>query len=190
MHSGLAAASYEVTPLPFIPFSNTGGEALNGDGVVAGGIANSDGTVSLASWSKGALTDLGVPPGEPNRDFSRPRVFGMNRSGAIVGTVHTAVGDLPSRWFVYERGRFMVLPLADPAGLGGAAIGINQRGDVVGYTHTSTHNLIAWLWSEGTYRRLPVSGTSTAALGTNSGGKSIGNRPRGAIRRLLSGRLQ
>jgi probable HAF family extracellular repeat protein len=114
----------------------------------------------------------------------------MNSAGAIVGTVHTPVGDLPSRWFLYERGRFTVLPLADPAGLGGAAIGINRRGDVVGYTHTATHNLTGWLWSDGTYRRLPVSGISTAALGINSGGTVIGNRSLGLITRLLSGRLR
>jgi uncharacterized membrane protein len=117
-------------------------------------------------------------------------VFGMNGSGAIVGTVHTPAGDLPSRWFVYERGRFMVLPLADPAGRGGAAIGINRRGDVVGYTHTATNNLIGWLWSDGAYRRLPVSGTSTAALGINSSGTVIGNRTPGLITRLLGGRLR
>ena len=44
MNSCFAAERYDVTPLPFIPFSSTGGEALNNNGVVAGGIANSDGS--------------------------------------------------------------------------------------------------------------------------------------------------
>ena len=190
MNSCIAAEGYDVAPLPFIPFSNTGGEALNNNGVVAGGIANSDGSVSLAEWSKGVLTNLGVPPGLPSHDFNTPRVFGINDCGAVVGTVHTSAGDLPSRWFIYDRGRFSVLPLADPTDLGGAAIGINNRGEVVGYDHTSTHKVTGWLWSNGAYSRLPVSGTSTAALGINSSGTIIGNRSLRLIRRLLTGQLR
>ena len=190
MNSCFAAERYDFTPLPFIPFSNTGGEALNNNGVVVGGIANSDGSVSLAEWSKGVLTNLGVPPGLPSHDFNIPRVFGINDGGAVVGTVHTSAGDIPSRWFIYDRGRFTVLPLADPTDLGGAAIGINNRGDVVGYDHTSSNRVTGWLWSNGAYSRLPVSGTSTTALGINAGGTIIGNRRFRLIRRLLTGQLR
>jgi hypothetical protein len=189
MHSRLAVERYALTALPFIPFSNTGGEALNDHGVVAGGVNNSDESVSLATWSGGVLTDLGVAPGVPSRDFDRPRVFGINNSGTIVGTLHTAAGDLPSRWFIHEQGRFSVLPLADPTDLGGAAIGINDRGEVVGYDHTSGNCLTGWLWARGAYSRLPVSGTNTAALGINSSGAVIGNRSHRFIRRLLTGQF-
>ncbi len=186
MNSCLAAERYGVTPLPFIPFSNTGGEALSNNGVVAGGIANSDGSVSLAEWSNGVLTNLGVPPGLPRRDFNMPRVFGINDYGAVVGTIHTSAGYLPSRSFIYDRGRFTVLPLADPTDLGGAAIGINNQGEVVGYDHTR-NSTIGWLWSDGAYSSLPVSGSSTVALGINSIGAIIGNRRLRLIRRLLTG---
>jgi probable HAF family extracellular repeat protein len=187
MNSCLAADRYDVAALPFIPFSNTGGEALNNNGMVAGGIANSDGSVALAAWSKGVLTHLGVPPGMPSRDFNVFRVFGINDCGAVVGTLHTSAGDLPSRWFIHDRGCFTVLPLADPTDLGGAAVGINNRGEVVGYDHTSSKRLVAWQWSNGAYSKLPVSGTSTAALGINSSGIIIGNRRLRLIRRLLTG---
>lgn len=70
-HLLVAAERYAVTPLPFIPFSDTGGEALSSSGVVAGGIVNADGSVALAEWSNGALTRLGVPPGLPTHEFSR-----------------------------------------------------------------------------------------------------------------------
>jgi hypothetical protein len=190
MHLRSAAERYAVTALPFIPFSNTGGEAMNDHGVVAGGIAHSDGSVSLATWSDGVLTDLGVAPGLPSREFDRPRVFGINNAGTIVGTLHSAAGDLPSRWFVHEQGRFMVLPLADPTDLGGAAIGVNDRGEVVGYDHTSGHCLTGWLWARGAYSRLPISGTNTAALGINSSGAIIGNRSLRLIRRLLTGQFR
>lgn len=189
MSSGLAAERYDVTPLPFIPFSDTGGEALSNNGVVAGGIANSDGSISLAAWCKGVLTDLGIPPGLPSRDFSKPRVFGINTAGTIVGAIHTSAGELPSRWFIHDRGRFTVLPLADPTDLGGAAIGINTRGQVVGYDRTARKHLTGWLWSDGAYSRLPVPGTNTAALGINSSGTIIGNRSLSFLRRVLSGPL-
>jgi uncharacterized membrane protein len=190
MLSRLAAQRYNVTPLPFIPFSNTGGEALNDNGVVAGGIANPDGSVSLAEWSQGVLRNLGVPPGLPSHEFNRPRVFGINDSGAIVGTIHTSAGELPSRWFICDHGGFTVLPLADPTDLGGAAIGINNRREVVGYDRTANNKLIGWLWSNDAYARLPVAGTNTAALGINSNGTIIGNRSLNLIRRLLTGQFR
>jgi hypothetical protein len=190
MDSRGAVDRYVVTPLPFIPFSNTGGEALSHDGVVAGGVSNPDGTISLAVWRKGSLTNLGVPPGLPSHEFNKPRVFGINASGAIVGTVHTSAGDLPSRWFVYDRGEFTVLPLADPTDRGGAAIGINNRGTVVGYDRTARNNVVGWLWDNDRYVRLPVSGSSTAALGINSAGTIIGNRSLSRLQRLLTGHLR
>jgi probable HAF family extracellular repeat protein len=190
MNSSFASERYSFTPLPFIPFSNTGGEALNNNGVVVGGIANSDGSVSLAEWSKGVLTNLGVPPGLPSHDFNIPRVFGINDCGAVVGTIRTSAGDIPSRWFIYDRGHFNVLPLADPTDRGGAAVGINNRGEVVGYQHTASNRVIAWLWSNGAYSRLPVSGTSSTALGINAAGIIIGNRRLRLVRRLLTGQLR
>lgn len=189
MYAGFAHQRYDVTSLPFIPFSDTGGEALSNTGAVVGGIRNSDGSVSLAEWFKGALTDLGAPPGLPSRDFSRPRVFGMNDAGTIVGTVHTSAGDLPSRPFLYDRGRFTVLPLIDPTALGGAAIGVNSRGEVVGYEHTSSNKTTAWLWSNDAYSSLTISGTNVVAFGINSGGTIIGNRTLGFFRRLLTGQF-
>lgn len=189
MYAGFAQQRYDVASLPFIPFSGTGGEALSNTGAVVGGIPNSDGSVSLAEWFKGRLTDLGAPPGLPGRDFNRPRVFGMNGSGTIVGTVHTPAGDLPSRPFLYDGGRFTVLPLMDPTGLGGAAIGVNSRREVVGYEHTSSNGTMAWLWSNGAYSSLPISGTNVVAFGINSSGTIIGNRTLGFLRRFLTGQF-
>lgn len=189
MYAGFSHQRYDVTSLPFVPFSGTGGEALSNSGAAVGGIHDSDGSVSLAQWFQGRLTHLGAPPGLPSRDFNRPRVFGMNGSGTIVGTIHTSAGDLPSRPFVYDRGRFRVLPLMDPTDRGGAAIGVNSRGEVVGYDHTSSNRTTAWLWANDAYSRLPISGTNVVAFGINSGGTIIGNRTLGFLRRLLTGQF-
>jgi probable HAF family extracellular repeat protein len=113
----------------------------------------------------------------------------MNGSGTIVGTIHTPAGDLPSRPFLYDSGRFTVLPLMDPTDLGGAAIGVNSRGEVVGYDHTSNNGTTAWLWSNGAYSGLPISGTNVVAFGINSSGTIIGNRTLGFLRRFLTGQL-
>jgi len=91
---------------------------------------------------------------------------------------------------MYERGRFSVLPLADPTNLGAAAIGINNRGEVVGLDYTSGKREVGWLWSNGVYSSLPVSGSSTTALGINSSGIIIGNRRLRFIRRLFTGQLR
>ena len=185
----VAADRYAVTVLPFVPFSSTGGEALSNRGVVAGGVAEPDGSVALAEWSNGVLTRVAVPPGLPTHEFSRLRVFGINSAGAIVGTVHTPAGDMPARSFIYDRATFTVLPLVDPTDLGGAAIGINERGAVVGYDRTATNEAKGWLWVNGAYASLPVSGTDTAAFGINSGGTIIGNRTRNILQRLLAGEI-
>lgn len=190
MYAGFARQRYDVTSLPFIPFSDTGGEALSSTGAVVGGIHNPDGSVSLAEWFKGELTTFGAPPGLPSRDFNRLRVFGTNGSGAIVGTVHTSAGNLPSRAFLYDRGRFTVLPLMDPTDLGGAAVGVNSRGEIVGYDHTSGNRTTAWLWSNEAYSSLPISGTNVVAFGINTGGTIIGNRTLGFLRRLLTGQFK
>jgi hypothetical protein len=126
----------------------------------------------------------------PFIEFSSIGGEALNNNGVVVGTVHTSAGEIPSRWFMYERGRFSVLPLADPTNLGGAAIGINSRGEVVGYDHTSSNRVVGWLWSNGAYSSLPVSGTSTTALGINSSGIIIGNRRLRFIRRLFTGQLR
>lgn len=189
MYAGFSHQRYDVTPLPFIPFSDTGGEALSSTGAVVGGILNPDGSVSIAEWFKGRLTDLGAPPGIPSRDFNKPRVFGMNGSGTVVGTIYTSAGDLRSRAFLYERGRFTVLPLVDPTHLGGAAVGVNSRGEVVGYDHTSSHGTTAWLWCNDIYFSLPISATNVVAFAINSGGTIIGNRTLGFLRRLLTGKF-
>jgi probable HAF family extracellular repeat protein len=190
MYAGFALQRYAVTSLPFIPFSDTGGEALSNTGAVVGGIPNPDGSVSLAQWFKGTLTELGAPPGVPSREFNRLRVFGINDSGMVVGTIHTSAGEVPSRSFVYDRGRFTVLPLVDAADLGGAAIGVNRRGEVVGFDRTSNNKTTAWLWSDDSYSSLPVSGSSTVAFGINSGGTIIGNRTLGRVRRILTAQFR
>ena len=181
-----SAERYGVTTLPFtIPDSI----ALNNDGVVTGATVNPDGSISPGKWCKGALTNLGAPPGLPS-GFNRVRPFGINDSGAIVGAIYTSAGELPARAFVHRDGSYTVLPLLHPRDLGGVAIGINDRGEVVGFDRTSNHNTQGWLWSDGAYSNLPVSGTNTVGVGINSSGTVVGYRRVHFIQRLLTGQYR
>jgi probable HAF family extracellular repeat protein len=177
---------YGVTRLPFtIPDSL----ALNNEGVVTGAIVNPDGSISVGKWSKGALTDLGRPP-DLHGGFDRVRPFGINDSGAIVGGIYTSAGEWPARAFVHREGSYVVLPLLQPTDVGGVAIGINDRGEVVGFDRTSNHDTRGWLWSDGAYTSLRVSGASTVAVAINSSGAVVGYRQVNYIRRLLTGQFR
>jgi probable HAF family extracellular repeat protein len=181
-----SAERYGVTTLPFtIPDSI----ALNNDGVVTGATVNPDGSISPGKWSKGVLTDLGAPPGLQS-GFNRVRPFGINDSGAVVGGIYTSAGEWPARAFVHREGSYVVLPLLHPMDVGGVAIGINDRGEVVGFDRTSNHNTQGWLWADGAYTSLRVSGTNTVAVGINSSGTVVGYRRVNFIRRLLTGQFR
>jgi probable HAF family extracellular repeat protein len=181
-----SAKRYGVTTLPFITPATI---ALNNYGVVAGGIVNPDGSISLGKWSKGVLTNLGAPPGLPSC-FNRARPFGINDSGAIVGAIYTSAGELPARAFVHRDGTYIVLPLLRSTDLGGVAIGINDRGEVVGFDRTSNRHAQGWLWSGGAYSIPPVSGTHTVAVGINSSGTIVGYRRVNFILRLITGQYR
>jgi len=180
------AERYRVTTLPFTTPDSI---ALNNHGVVTGGIVNPDGSISLGKWSNGVLTNLGAPPGLPS-GFNRVRPFGINGSGAIVGGIYTRAGEWPVRAFVHRDSSYTVLPLLHPTDLGGVAIGINSRGQVVGFDRTSNHNTQGWLWSDGAYSSLPVSGTDTVAVAINSSGTIVGYRWINFFQRLLTGQYR
>jgi len=180
------AERYRVTTLPFTTPDSI---ALNNHGVVTGGIVNPDGSISLGKWSAGVLTNLGAPAGLPN-GFNRVRPFGINDSGAIVGGIYTSAGEWPARAFVHRNGSYTVLPLLHPADLGGVAIGINDRGEVVGFDRASNHKTQGWRWSDGAYATLPVRGANTVAVGINSSGTIVGYRSVNFIQRLLAGQFR
>jgi probable HAF family extracellular repeat protein len=163
--------NYDVTPLPFA--DNNSSIALNDNDVVVGEIANPDGSVSLGEWSQGALTNLGVPSGLPST-VSLLQPSGINDSGTIVGTLTTTAGSvLP---FMYSAGSFTVLPLANPQDGAGIATAINSLGQIVGYDSGPTGTR-AWVWSNGVYTMLPISGVEeVTAVGINSSGTIVGNR--------------
>ena len=61
---------------------------------------------------------------------------------------------------------------------------------MVGFDRTSSHTAHGWLWSDGAYSSLPVSGTNTVAVGINSSGTIVGYRRVNFVRRLLAGQYR
>lgn len=97
---------------------------------------------------------------------------------------------MPARAFVHRDGSYTVLPLLHPTDLCGVAIGINNRGKVVGFDRASSHDAQGWVWADGAYSSLPVSGTNTVAVGINSTGTIVGYRRVNLIQRLLNGQYR
>lgn len=116
--SANATPAYDLQILPFTTLSpiTTSSVALNNEGAVAGGLANPDGSVSLAEWSNGVVENLGVPAGLPSA-LNIVQALSINDSGVIAGTVHSAAGGVPSDAFVYSGGVFNVLPLVSSSDL-------------------------------------------------------------------------
>jgi hypothetical protein len=164
--------SYDVTTLPFTVKT---GVLINNSGLVVGGILNPNGSISLGDWSDGVLTNLGAPSGLPS-NFNVVQPIGMNNAGAIVGAVRTPIGGVPSLAFLYSSGIFTVLPPVNSADSGNLATAINSGGKIVGYDLTAANGTQPWLWSNGAYSSVPVSGISATALGINSSGTILGNR--------------
>lgn len=131
---------------------------LNDDGRVIGrmtvkGDDQSHGFV----WAEGHTTDLG----------SGVWPAAINNRGQVVGTA-------VSRGFLWEGGR-----ITDLGTLGGelaAAVGISERGEVIGSSEVRRGGSHAFLWKRGQMTDLGTLGGSTSdARGINERGQIIGN---------------
>ena len=80
------------------------------------------------------VTDLSGPPG-----YTFSQAYGVNNSGQAVGQ---AQDNGPTAAFLYTNGS-----MQDLTPLGGSALGINDNGQVVGYTKNSNGSFDAFLYS-------------------------------------------
>ena len=165
---------YKLTVLPTL--GGTFGQALgiNSKGLVAGySTLAGDMQADAFTWQKGILTDLGTLGGP----VSLPAPVGgngINSRGTVAGFSNTSAPDpngedvcgvrsflicLP---FVWQKGTMTALPLL--GGNNGQALGINNRGQIVGGAETSTQDscsiffqqVEAVLWENGQVQELPL----------------------------------
>ena len=129
------------------------GVAVNNSGTVAGFYVVTDpywGNYDLGfSFSNGVLTDIGTldPIPDPSLPPPSSKVYGMNASGAIVGS--SLNSDERGNAFVYSNGT--MTDLGTLGGFQSTALAINDAGTIVGYSQTATGTYDAFVvYSGGT----------------------------------------
>jgi probable HAF family extracellular repeat protein len=139
---------------------------INDAGQIVGQSTTAEGHWHPFLWSDGVITDL--HPGAPNfNPYPSPRVNNFGQviwSDYPVGVSDTK--DLPHP-FLWSNG-----VLTDLLGRAGSALGINDRGQVVG---GSTFDRLAYVWDNGTLQFLPSLGGTARAYGINNRGQIMGS---------------
>jgi probable HAF family extracellular repeat protein len=132
-------------------------------------------------YSGGSYTTLNDPLATVNTFAT-----GINDKGQIVGYYQDGVsgGGLVNHGFIYVGGiytaiddPFAISPsVSGGTGIGTAALGINDKGQVVGYYYDSSRDAHGFLYSGGSYTTLddPLGVNGTVATGINDKGQIVG----------------
>lgn len=144
---------YTVTPLGTLGGAESRAFGLNERGNVVGQAQTASGAWRAVLWRNGQAADLGAPGGWS-------RAVAVNDSGAVVGIFRpTADSTGASRPFLWREGTVTALaPSSDADHV--YATGINNRGEVVGYSTTLCPNCdggtagSAFLWQNGVSKDL------------------------------------
>lgn len=134
---------------------------INDTGQVVGNASTSSGTHAFL-WENGTMADLSPLVGDKHSDAKS-----INNAGQVVGI--SAVGDLSSRAFLWDKGKMTQL------GDSSVAHSINEKGQVVGSLRTNGMNQHAVLWDNGTMLDLgTLGGSRSEAYDINDAGKVVG----------------
>lgn len=120
-------------------------------------------------WRNGVMTPLGNLPGAANCIGTD-----MNDKAQVVGSCYVIAPDVPTRAFIWDNG--VMTELGTLGGSMAGAEGINNRGEVVGYSTLAgdgaTH---AFLWKDGVMTDLgTMGGPSSKAFAINNLGQIAG----------------
>jgi probable HAF family extracellular repeat protein len=167
-----------ITDLGMLPGDDySEARAINNLGEIVGLSATSTGSVHAVLWENGTITDLGMPPGDDVAVAS-----GINERGQIMGTGGNSIEQYGLLW---DNGTIAELRAVDiwfddnlPVGRLGPfahAYGINERGQIVGVSTTST-GVHAVLWENGTVTDLDTlpGHDYSEAFGINDRGQIMG----------------
>lgn len=161
---GAWAQTYTVTDLGTLRPGSARVHAVNAAGQAVGGSGHPHGADTHAFfWEKsGGIRDLGTLPGG---DYSV--AFGINDSGAVIGTSNTSTSQHAFTWTIAGGLQDLgTLPGANAS----SAFAINNQGQIAGAS--GTH---AVLWSAGALRDLGTLGGQTSeAHGLNNQGMVVG----------------
>jgi probable HAF family extracellular repeat protein len=138
--------------------------AVTEEGIVLGQSATPDSLLHPVLWIDGEIVDL--LPGHP---FSAVPTD-LNERRQVVGSFGPPFHETG---FVWDDG--VVTNLATLGGDRSSAAGINELGQVVGYSENGSGHRIPFIWSDGVLQTLPLGGASSGeALDINDSGRIIG----------------
>jgi len=179
------------------PLGGSPGSAygITNGGLIGGAAATVDNKMHAAAWFMGFKADLGTPGlGGPNS-----AAFAINAQGQVAGFAQTmdpnsedfcgfnafglaksATACLP---FIWKDGVMTKLPTL--GGANGAAIGINNQGEVAGYAETANRDanpactvsqFLPVVWGKGgvTQLKLPAGDSDGVAWAINDQGQVVG----------------
>jgi probable HAF family extracellular repeat protein len=125
-------------------YSSSVGIAINNVEQVAGTSTTFYGATHAFLYNNGQMADLGTLPG-----YSESSASAINKLGQVTGSLYSdPLSGLPSHAFLYSNGQMI-----DLGTLGGSysfGAGINDAGQVVGWSTTSNGVVHAFLYSDGT----------------------------------------
>jgi len=136
-----AQTTWTIIDLGALP-GDVGSEAnsINDEGQVVGTSYSSEGAPRAFLWSSG----LGMQalPDSANGAFAIG-AWGINNNGQVVG--HASGQGINAQGFVWSGGSAIQLLGVLPGGASSAALGINDSGQIVGYSGTATgSNVVSW----------------------------------------------
>jgi probable HAF family extracellular repeat protein len=146
---------------------------INASGEVVGYSATASGDTVGFLYSNGVMTDLG----RPYPDSNLVSAVAINDIGQVVGLWGVVGGSANHTGpFLYSGG--IMTDLGTLGGNDGAANGINNSGQIVGYSTiaTSADSYRAFLYSQGVMTNLEtLGGDQSQAFGINASGQVVGN---------------
>jgi probable HAF family extracellular repeat protein len=111
----------DILPFTSEPFLSSSGTALNDHGMVVGSASLDWGVEHAFTWQNGVMTDLGTLGG------TNSRANDVNNRGVVVGAASDSTQQ--TRAFVHDG---VMRPVCG-VGAGSEALGINDRGAIIGY---------------------------------------------------------
>jgi probable HAF family extracellular repeat protein len=153
--------SYSITDLGTLagPYISSAAYGINAAGQVVGDATGSSGAYQEAFlWQNGVMQDLGV----------HGHAFGINNANPVQVVGQGITADTPYA-FLWQNGTAQDLGGGTATG---SAAGVNDSGEVVGWTAPST----AFLWQNGNMQNLRAltGGSESAARAINNSGQVVG----------------
>jgi len=149
--------------------NESGANAVNSLGEVAGSSFNGDGVIVAFLYRHGNMISLGIPPGGIGST-----AYGINNWGDVTGSV--MMPELINQAFLYHDGKMIGLGTL-PGATGSDATAINDAVEITGRSYSSNFQFEhAFLWSKGKMIDLGVlpNGTTSEANSINAWGQVVG----------------